>query len=596
MANQVRIESLLGMLTIKLNDDNFIKWSYQFGSVLRGYDFFDHFTGDSVCPPKFVITSELGVTNEINAAYKEWVKIDMALLSLLLATLSDDAIEYVVGCKTSHEAWTALQDRYMSVSKASVNHLKAELHTMQKGGDTIDKYLLRLKTIKDQLQAAGEKVSDNDLIIAALTGLPSDYDMIRTVILAQDSTITLKEFRAQLIGAEKTIETRMQSLVQSMSAMYVNAQASNYPASSNSSGSASNVQFSPVVGSGYSGSSSSGPGYPGNQFQSSDYSGNNMSGRSFNGNNYRPRGNRGYRQKFNGSRSGNSWHQWLGNTFNRFEPIPECQICSRKGHVAVTCRLRNDNGINVHECQICGKRGHIALNCRHQSNYAYQGAQPSPSLSGNVAYQGVSMSPRGVDMGMVPPPSQFVNHNQFPQFLNVHQSPSFISPSVPSSSAGFPTMNAQASAATSNGDSWILDTGASHHMTPDLTVLDHSTPYECTEKIIVGNGEGLDDALQDSSYGFPFWKIVWFLVLQSIHTSDHIILLNCNPDPLSVFSWDILKGIKVLFVIICSLGKFLFLAMFIMMRLSYLFTLLGLMLLFCYCTLTTLSLQGLILK
>lgn len=63
-------------------------------------------------------------------------------------------------------------------------------------GYTTDKYLLRLKAIKDQLQAAGEKVFDNNLIIAALTGLPSDYDMIRTVILARDTPITLKEFRA----------------------------------------------------------------------------------------------------------------------------------------------------------------------------------------------------------------------------------------------------------------------------------------------------------------------------------------------------------------------------------------------------------------
>lgn len=157
MSNPVKIESLLGMLTIKLTDDNFIKWSFQFSSVLRGYDLLDHFTGESVCPPKFVLTPELGVTTEISAAYKEWVKIDMALLSLLIATLSDDAIEHVVGCKNSHEAWIALQDRYMSVSSATVNHLKAELHTMQKGGDTIDKYLLKLKAIKDQLQAAGEK-------------------------------------------------------------------------------------------------------------------------------------------------------------------------------------------------------------------------------------------------------------------------------------------------------------------------------------------------------------------------------------------------------------------------------------------------------
>ncbi|KAM2087629.1 hypothetical protein EV1_031471 [Malus domestica] len=149
MVNQVKIEGLLGMLTIKLNDDNFLKWSFQFSSVLRGYDLLDHFTGDSLCPPKFVLTPELGVTIEVNVAYKDWVKIDMTLLSLLIATLSDDAIEHLVGCKTSHEAWIALHDRYMFVSKASVNHLKVELYTMQKKRDTIDKYLLRLKALED---------------------------------------------------------------------------------------------------------------------------------------------------------------------------------------------------------------------------------------------------------------------------------------------------------------------------------------------------------------------------------------------------------------------------------------------------------------
>ena len=102
----VKIEGLLGMLTIKLNDRNFSKWVFQFQSVLKRYKLFDHFDGSAVCPPKYVIKAESGVTKEVNAAYKSWI--DMALLSLLLATLSDDAIEHVVGCKTSYEAWTAL--------------------------------------------------------------------------------------------------------------------------------------------------------------------------------------------------------------------------------------------------------------------------------------------------------------------------------------------------------------------------------------------------------------------------------------------------------------------------------------------------------
>ena len=34
MSESVKLESLLGMLTIRLNDDNFINWNFQFCYVL----------------------------------------------------------------------------------------------------------------------------------------------------------------------------------------------------------------------------------------------------------------------------------------------------------------------------------------------------------------------------------------------------------------------------------------------------------------------------------------------------------------------------------------------------------------------------------
>lgn len=67
----VKVESLLGMLTIKLRDDNFAKWAFWFKVVLKGYKLFEHFDGTNVCPPKFVIHTETGVTNEITQAYIE---------------------------------------------------------------------------------------------------------------------------------------------------------------------------------------------------------------------------------------------------------------------------------------------------------------------------------------------------------------------------------------------------------------------------------------------------------------------------------------------------------------------------------------------
>ncbi|CAL9007549.1 unnamed protein product, partial [Prunus brigantina] len=108
---------------------------------------------------------EEGVTSEVTAAYKDWLRTDKALLSLLIASLSDEALEYVIGSRIAREAWLNLTDRYAS-------------------------------HIRDQLHSAGVKISDDDFVIAALNGLPQEYDIIKTVLIARDTSISLKDFRA----------------------------------------------------------------------------------------------------------------------------------------------------------------------------------------------------------------------------------------------------------------------------------------------------------------------------------------------------------------------------------------------------------------
>ncbi|KAI5328885.1 hypothetical protein L3X38_028282 [Prunus dulcis] len=91
--SSLKIESLLGMLTICLSEDNYLNWSYQLESVLQGYDLFGHLDGSVTSPPKFAILDEEAVTAEVNVAYKEWLCTDKALMSLLIASLSDEAFE-----------------------------------------------------------------------------------------------------------------------------------------------------------------------------------------------------------------------------------------------------------------------------------------------------------------------------------------------------------------------------------------------------------------------------------------------------------------------------------------------------------------------
>lgn len=86
-----KIDGLLGILTFRLQEDNFAKQFFRFRSVLKG-DLFYYFDGTNVYPPKYLISLEDGVTKELTQACKDGVKTDKALLSLLIATLGDEAI------------------------------------------------------------------------------------------------------------------------------------------------------------------------------------------------------------------------------------------------------------------------------------------------------------------------------------------------------------------------------------------------------------------------------------------------------------------------------------------------------------------------
>lgn len=58
-----------------------------------------------------MVNAETRVTKELTDAFQEWETTNLSLLILLIATLTDDTIEHVIGCKTSSETWTDLEER-----------------------------------------------------------------------------------------------------------------------------------------------------------------------------------------------------------------------------------------------------------------------------------------------------------------------------------------------------------------------------------------------------------------------------------------------------------------------------------------------------
>ncbi|CAN6679963.1 unnamed protein product [Malus baccata var. baccata] len=260
----------------------------------------------------------------------------------------------------------------MNCVMSKINQLKTEFHTAKKGGDSIDKFMLKLKAIRDQLISAGERVSENDLVIVVLTGLPQEFDMIRTVILARDTPISLKDFRAQLLSAELTIDSKVTALTGSMSAMYMNAANGNGHTGSYQDNGRYQGESSTMGANGYQGGESSNGGANGYQggygftgsnqrpFHNQNRGTFNSNKNSYGQNASKPyfgnksRGSNGgfsdqgknSQSSFNGqssngfngqssnggSKNGSNWQGWNENTTFRSSITPECQICSRRGH------------------------------------------------------------------------------------------------------------------------------------------------------------------------------------------------------------------------------------------------------------------------
>lgn len=134
--------------------------------------------------------------------FHHWYVIDQSLLSWINATLSLSALPYTIGVKHAKDAWEKLSLRFGQISIAQTLSLRKQLHDIRKGSQTMASYLQQFKTLTDQLAASHSPISDDDLLISILNGLPSKYRPFASSINARFVTITTEELHSLLVAEE----------------------------------------------------------------------------------------------------------------------------------------------------------------------------------------------------------------------------------------------------------------------------------------------------------------------------------------------------------------------------------------------------------
>jgi len=204
----------LGFLPVteKLTRSNHAMWHAQILSALRGAQA-EHFIDPAARPPEKYLAPKGNKKMDdeppvVNPEYEKWVAKDQQVLSYLLTSLSREIGSQVTIVTTAASAWAAIGTLHASQSRARVISTRMALATASKGAMSVSDYFAKMKSLADEMAAAGRKLEDEELVSYILTGLDSEFDSIVTAVSTRVEPITVNELFAQLAAHEQRLEIR----------------------------------------------------------------------------------------------------------------------------------------------------------------------------------------------------------------------------------------------------------------------------------------------------------------------------------------------------------------------------------------------------
>ncbi|CAK9149247.1 unnamed protein product [Ilex paraguariensis] len=163
--------TLIHMVTIKLSSSNCLLWKSQLLPLLESQKLIGYVDGTIEIPPRFTLEN----SQTPNIKYVAWKHTDQRLLSLLLSSLTEEAMAEAVGLSTSREVWVALENTFNDRSKIREIRLKDDLQLMKRGTRSVSEYARAFKALYDQLHAIGRPVDSTDKVHWFLRGLGSKF-------------------------------------------------------------------------------------------------------------------------------------------------------------------------------------------------------------------------------------------------------------------------------------------------------------------------------------------------------------------------------------------------------------------------------------
>ena len=168
-------------------------------NVIYANGFEEHIEGLRTCSPK------TNAARETNPEFLTRRRFDCMVLSWIYSSLTPKVMRQIVGYQTSNAAWSALEKIFSTSSKARIMQLRLAFQTTRKSSLSMMEYILKLKTITNNLAAIGEPVVERDQILQLLGDLKADYNPIIASLSARENDINLHSVHGFLLTHEQRL-------------------------------------------------------------------------------------------------------------------------------------------------------------------------------------------------------------------------------------------------------------------------------------------------------------------------------------------------------------------------------------------------------
>ncbi|KAK1415149.1 hypothetical protein QVD17_30921 [Tagetes erecta] len=176
-------------------------WVNLFQLHARGYKVMNHIDGTK--PPE--------ATDE---EYESWMEVDAIVLQWIYGTLSDDLFARVLEPdSTALEAWLRVKEIFTNNKGSRSAALNFEFSNLTLNSmPSLEAYCQKLKELAAKLKDVDSPVTSQRLVLQLVSGLPSEYDTVATLINQQ---IPTWEVAVNMLDMERQRQAKRDSLSQS---------------------------------------------------------------------------------------------------------------------------------------------------------------------------------------------------------------------------------------------------------------------------------------------------------------------------------------------------------------------------------------------